>query len=62
MITSPEGQAIAKKSLELLEEMKELDKRQPQEVAELLAAWLSHARSWKPQAFLATQVEEASRG
>lgn len=62
MITTPAGQALAKQSVELLEAMKELDKHAPHEVGELLAAWVSHVRSWKPQALLATQVEEAGRG
>lgn len=52
MITSPAGQTIAQQSVELLEAMKELDKHRPDEVTELLAAWIAHVRSWKPQALL----------
>lgn len=56
MITTPAGQALAKQSVELLEAMKELDKHVPHEVTELLAAWVTHIRSWKPQALLSTEV------
>lgn len=57
MITTPAGQALAKQSVELLEGLKELDKHAPHEVEQLLAAWVSHVRSWKPQVLV-----EVSRG
>lgn len=57
MITTPEGQACAADSVALLERLKELDKHAPHEVTALLAGWVSHIRSWKPQA-----LKEADRG
>lgn len=56
MITSPAGQALQEELRQVFLALRELDKVNSHEVAQIVAATLSTIRNWKPQALLAAGV------
>lgn len=53
MIASPAGRAMQEQLRELFLALRELDKQNPHEVAELVTATVATIRNWKPQVLLA---------
>jgi len=62
VIVSPAGRALQEQLREVFIALRELDKHQPGEVAELVAAAVSTIRNFKPQAFLAAVAPTPNHG
>ncbi len=62
MIDSPTGKRCAQQLREVFGALADLDKRAPNEVAEILATMVTHVRSWKPHVLLAAQQEVGHAG